>query len=114
MPPNIGEESGRAVYTVLPIAAPMRLTQGRNRVFGIFLALMVMWVIFHQVHPKRTIDRMRGLFAKMLSLEAKQLPPSLQTITQKIWSCATVCMRLQCRFALSQKLFPMNLIAMFN
>lgn len=51
----------------------MRLTQGRNRVFGIFLALMVMWVIFHQVHPKRTIDRMRGLFAKMLSLEAKQL-----------------------------------------
>lgn len=51
----------------------MRLTQGRNRVFGIFLALMVMWVIFHQVHPKRTIDRMRGLFAKMFSLEAKQL-----------------------------------------
>jgi hypothetical protein len=83
MPPNSGGEFGRAVYTVLPIAGPMRLTQGHDRVIGIFLALMVMWVIFHQVHPKRTIDRMRGLFAKMLLSKQSNSPPSLQTITQK-------------------------------
>jgi hypothetical protein len=73
LPKAAGGEFGRATYNVQSLTAPVVLTQGRDRVIGIFLALLVMWLIFHQVHPKRTIDRVRKALCNLLRLEAKQL-----------------------------------------
>lgn len=51
-------------------SAPMRMTPARDRLIGIFLALIVMWMIFHQFHPERTVDKMRHALARLLTIEA--------------------------------------------
>ena len=51
-------------------SAPTQMTPARDRLIGIFLALIVMWMIFHQLHPERTVDKMRHGLARLLTIEA--------------------------------------------
>ena len=54
-------------------AAPTQMTPPRDRVIGIMLALVVMWIIFHQLHPERTVDKMRHGLAELLGIESEIL-----------------------------------------
>jgi multidrug resistance protein MdtO len=54
-------------------SAPTLMTPARDRLIGIFLALIVMWAIFHQLHPERTVDKMRHGLARLLTIEADVL-----------------------------------------
>lgn len=47
------------------------MTPARDRLIGIFLALIVMWAIFHQLHPEKTVDKMRHGLARLLTIEAE-------------------------------------------
>ncbi len=49
---------------------------GRDRLLGIGLALVVMYFVFIQVKPKRTVMMMRLALAKVLSSEAELVSPS--------------------------------------
>ena len=51
-------------------SAPIQLEPARDRVVGIMLALVVMWLIYHQVRPERTVDKMRHLLVRILTAEA--------------------------------------------
>jgi multidrug resistance protein MdtO len=51
-------------------SAPTNMTFARDRLIGVFLALVVMWMIFHQLHPERTVDKMRHGLARLLTIEA--------------------------------------------
>lgn len=73
LPDTAKNEFGRAHYNAHLLTAPLTLTQGRDRVVGIFLALLVMWAIFHQFHSTRTIGSIRKAFAGLLRLESRQL-----------------------------------------
>lgn len=50
--------------------APNQMTPGRDRLLGIALGFLVMFLIFHQVRPERTVDTMRRLLARLLYSEA--------------------------------------------
>jgi multidrug resistance protein MdtO len=50
--------------------APTQLAPPRDRLIGILLALLVMWVVFDQLWPVRTVTAMRRAFASILSNEA--------------------------------------------
>jgi len=63
---------GRIVRVMRGFGAPIGLTQGRDRILGILLALVVMWAIFHRLHPERTVDRMRMGLARLLRVEANE------------------------------------------
>jgi len=78
MPLIHGGEFAPSALPVRPFTAPLALTQGRDRALGVLLALLVMSLVFHQLQKQRTIDRMRKLFAQMLSLEARQLQALLE------------------------------------
>jgi multidrug resistance protein MdtO len=54
-------------------SAPTQMTPARDRVIGILLALVVMWMIFHQLRPERTVDKMRHGLAQLLAIEAETL-----------------------------------------
>lgn len=73
LPPIQGGEFARSALPVYPFRAPLALTQGRDRIVGIFLALLVMWAVFHQIHPRRAIERMRMRFGQLLEHEAHQI-----------------------------------------
>jgi multidrug resistance protein MdtO len=66
------DAQGKIIRVLHGFGAPMGLTQGRDRVLGILLALVVMWAIFHRLHPERTVDRMRLGLARLLRTEANQ------------------------------------------
>jgi multidrug resistance protein MdtO len=51
-------------------SAPTQMAPARDRFIGILLALIVMWMIFHQLHPERTVDKMRHGLARLLTIEA--------------------------------------------
>ena len=42
------------------------MTPARDRLLGIALGFLVMFFIFHQVRPERTVDTMRRLLARLL------------------------------------------------
>jgi len=46
--------------------APEQMTPARDRLLGIALGFIVMFFIFHQVRPERTVDTMRRLLARLL------------------------------------------------
>jgi len=51
--------------------APTDLTPPRDRLAGILVALLVMWFVFDQLWPTRTITAMRRTLAGILGAEAK-------------------------------------------
>jgi multidrug resistance protein MdtO len=54
-------------------SAPTELAPARDRLIGILLALVVMWFVFDQIWPVRTVTAMRTAFASMLRSEARFL-----------------------------------------
>jgi multidrug resistance protein MdtO len=48
------------------LRAPDQMTPARDRLLGIALGFLVMFFIFHQVRPERTVDTMRRLLARLL------------------------------------------------
>lgn len=48
------------------LRAPDQMTPARDRCLGIAIGFLVMFVIFHQVRPERTVDTMRRLLARLL------------------------------------------------
>jgi multidrug resistance protein MdtO len=65
---NAGQ--GQLMSRVHGFGAPLQMIPARDRLMGILIALFVMWVIFHQLHPKRVVDRMRLSLARLLRMEA--------------------------------------------
>jgi len=55
------------------VSAPDQMTPARDRLDGIAIGLLVMFFIFHQVRPERTVDTMRRLLARLLRTEAELL-----------------------------------------
>ena len=53
------------------LRAPNQMTPARDRLLGITLGFLVMFFIFHQVRPERTVDTMRRLFARLLRAQAE-------------------------------------------
>ena len=51
--------------------APTELAPARDRLAGIIVALIVMWFVFDQIWPVRTVTVMRRAFASVLQNEAK-------------------------------------------
>jgi multidrug resistance protein MdtO len=64
---------GQLMSRVHGFGAPLQMTPARDRLMGVLIALTVMWVIFHQLHPKRVVDRMRLGLARLLRMEADLL-----------------------------------------
>lgn len=54
-------------------SAPTEITPARDRLLGVALGLIVMFLIFHQVHPERTVDSMRRTLARILHAEAEMV-----------------------------------------
>jgi multidrug resistance protein MdtO len=52
-------------------SAATQMTPARDRLLGIFLGLIVMFLIFHQIRPERTVDTMRLALARLLRNEAE-------------------------------------------
>jgi len=52
------------------LRAPDQMTPARDRLLGIALGFLVMFFIFHQVRPERTVDTMRRLLARLLRAQA--------------------------------------------
>ena len=52
------------------LRAPDQMTPARDRLLGITLGFLVMFLIFHQVRPERTVDTMRILLARLLRAQA--------------------------------------------
>ena len=53
------------------LRAPDQMTPARDRLLGIALGFLVMFWIFHQVRPERTVDTMRRLLARLLRAQAE-------------------------------------------
>lgn len=61
--------------------APDQMTPARDRLLGITLGFLVMFIIFHQVRPERTVDTMRGLLARLLRAQAEFIRVSEQDVS---------------------------------
>ena len=72
-PQTAGGGKGVLSSAVHAFGAPMQMTPARDRVLGVFLALFVMWAVFHRLHPKRTVDKMREGLARLLRVHADLL-----------------------------------------
>jgi multidrug resistance protein MdtO len=59
--------------TLATSSAPTELAPARDRLVGIGLALVIMWFVFDQVWPVRTITMMRQALASLLRGEAQLL-----------------------------------------
>ena len=55
------------------VSAPNQMTPARDRLDGIAIGLLVMFFIFHQVRPERTVDTMRRFLARLLRTQAELL-----------------------------------------
>ena len=60
-------------------SAPTQLAPARDRLIGILVALLVMWIVFDQIWPVRTVNAMRHALAVVLHNGAKlfRLPESV-------------------------------------
>lgn len=54
------------IVTFQGSSAPTELAPARDRLIGILVALIVMWIVFDQIWPVRTVDAMRHSLAVML------------------------------------------------
>ena len=59
--------------TLATSSAPTELAPARDRLVGVGLALIIMWFVFDQVWPVRTISMMRQALASVLRREAEIL-----------------------------------------
>jgi len=59
--------------TLATSSAPTELAPARDRLVGIGLALVIMWFVFDQVWPVRTVSMMRQALARVLRGEARLL-----------------------------------------
>jgi multidrug resistance protein MdtO len=57
--------------TLATSSAPSELAPARDRLVGITLALIIMWFVFDQVWPVRTVNIMRQALARILRGEAQ-------------------------------------------
>lgn len=74
MTPRVSRsEFSPAAFPIHAFTSPLSLTQGRDRIAGILLALAVMWIVFHRLHPQRAVERMRNGLANLLRIEAQQI-----------------------------------------
>lgn len=73
MPRIRGGEFSPSALPVADFGAPLALTQGRDRIVGILIALLVMWAVFHQLRPMRSVERMRLRLAHLLRHESRQI-----------------------------------------
>jgi multidrug resistance protein MdtO len=64
----VGLQIGFAFYIVAfeGFGAPTQLAPARDRVVGILFALTVMWFVFDQIWPVRTVTAMRRVLASLL------------------------------------------------
>jgi len=64
-------------------SAPMELAPARDRLIGILVALVVMWIVFDQIWPVRTVSAMRHALGVVLHDGAKlfRLP---QTVSRRV------------------------------
>jgi multidrug resistance protein MdtO len=53
------------------LRAPDQMTPARDRLLGITLGFFVMFLIFHQVRPERTLDIMQRMLARLLGASAE-------------------------------------------
>ncbi len=53
------------------LSTPTEIIVARDRILSIMLGLIVMLIIFHQVHPERTVDTMRTTLARILRTKAE-------------------------------------------
>ena len=68
----IGLQIAFSFFTVtLASSAPTELAPARDRLVGIGLALLIMWFVFDQAWPLRTVTLMRQALASVLRSEAK-------------------------------------------
>jgi len=58
--------------------APTELAPARDRLIGILVALMVMWFVFDQIWPVRTVTAMRRALASILHSEAEFFSAELE------------------------------------
>ena len=54
-------------------SAPTELAPPRDRLAGIFIALVLIWIVFDQLWPVRTVTAMRRAFASVMRGEARLL-----------------------------------------
>jgi multidrug resistance protein MdtO len=54
-------------------SAPVELAPARDRLVGILVALVVIWIVFDQIWPVRTVTAMRRALASILRSEARFL-----------------------------------------
>lgn len=54
-------------------SAPVNMTPARDRLVGIGLALLVVWIVFLEITPTRTVAEMRTALARVLTHEAELL-----------------------------------------
>jgi len=71
----VGLQIAFAFYLVAfeGFSAPTELAPARDRLIGILLALIVMWFVFDQIWPVRTVTAMRRALASVLRSEAEFL-----------------------------------------
>ena len=65
----LGLQIGFAFYLVvlLDFSAPTELAPARDRFIGILIGLVVMWFVFDQIWPVRTVTAMRRVLASVLT-----------------------------------------------
>lgn len=77
------------------LSAPTELTPARDRLLGIALGLIVMFLIFDQVHPERTVDTMRRTLARILHAEAELVRAMAQESAALVPSPECIALRRQ-------------------
>jgi multidrug resistance protein MdtO len=73
--PHIGYVGMQITFSYFLIAferfsAPVSMTPARDRVIGIALALVMVWIVFLEIAPVRTVSEMRAALGHVLSAEA--------------------------------------------
>jgi len=56
-------------------SAPVNMSPARDRLVGIGLALLIVWVVFLEINPARTVTEMRSALGRVLANEAAFLSP---------------------------------------
>jgi multidrug resistance protein MdtO len=82
----VGLQIGFAFYLVAfeDFHAPTELAPARDRLIGILLALIVMWFVFDQIWPVRTVTAMRRSLASILRNEAGLFQTELSAPTREV------------------------------
>jgi multidrug resistance protein MdtO len=82
----VGLQIGFAFYLVAfeDFHAPTELAPARDRLIGILLALFVMWFVFDQIWPVRTVTAMRRSLASIFRNEANLFQTEVSAPTREV------------------------------